>query len=71
MTKPAPIFHSNYFTMHETLGQTLLAIANRMSIDKNYFVWDLEALTVAMSRVRKLSHDHVVGTKKMLLKIKN
>ena len=58
-----PFSCSNCFTTHETQGHALPATALRMSIDKGEFMWEIEVLTLATSRVRKLSGDHVVGNK--------
>ena len=49
-----------------------------MSIDKCYFMWEIETPTAATSHVRKLSDGHVVGNKeddieglKSILKLKS
>ena len=57
-----PFCYSNCFTIHKILGQTLPAIAMKISTDKGYFMWQIEMLTVAISRVHQLSENYVVGT---------
>ena len=47
--------------MRGALEQAFPATAMRMSIDKGYFMWEVEAMNVATSRVQKLNDDHVVG----------
>jgi hypothetical protein len=58
-----PFCYSNCFTMHKILGQTLPATAMKISNDKGYKMWQIEILTVAISRVHQLSDNSVVGNK--------
>ena len=64
--------------MHKIIGQTLEKTAIRLSNEFKYKMWELELLTVAISRVYYLRDNFIVGTKEeakaallVLLQIKN
>ena len=49
--------------MHKIMGQTLEKTAIKLSNEDKYKIWELQLLTVAISRVHKLKDNYIVGTK--------